>query len=253
MTRYGVTDIRIALVTEGAMVGGKAAVVSFSDCNLWDGNPLHRGDSIGPCGHWCDAAFEKGKPIDIDDLLAQLEELWPIAGEARWVWVAGGEPTVQLDVGFVKALHQAGWRIAVETNGNVDCPALTTCEHVVVSPKLAIDHRQPRVAHELRVTLPGAFPGEPGWTDDALAALAEDAVARWPGIELFVSPQDPLIESGGLVSETALRRTLDVQADVEAHLTVQLQRNLTRCIDYVKAHPRWRLSVPTHKLLGLPV
>lgn len=30
------------------------------------------------------------------------------------------------------------------------------------------------------------------------------------------------------------------------------EENTRRCVEYVKAHPQWRLSVQTHKLIGVP-
>lgn len=255
MSRYGIKEVFLTLQGEGRRAGTKAVFVRFSGCNLWDGHPLHRDQGSGPCAKWCDTDFFKGTPLDLQSLLARMHEEWRWEGKKRWCVLTGGEPGLQVDDALVDALHEHGWLIAVETNGTVDNPALRRCDYICVAPKRGTDWKALGSAHELKVVLPGAMPGEPGWTDDELGGI-EEFVSVFPGPphgsrpELYVQPQDPIV-APNVVEETLLRRNAEVEADHEEMLTTIFQRHLKRCIDWVHAHPNWRLSLQTHKWIGL--
>lgn len=246
--RYGVKEVVSTLYGEGLRAGARSVVVRFSGCNLWDGHPLRRDEGPGACARWCDADFYQGVVLDTDALLGRMDEAWtPGAVEgARWCVLTGGEPLLQVDPPLVRALKARGWRVAVETNGTIESPVLPHVDHLCVSPKRGAELRV-RAAHELKVVLPGAALGEPGWTDAELVALA----ARGSWGACFVQPQDVSLGDGppGL---TVLRGDASGDEAVDAALGEVFAAHLARAIRFVTTHPTWRLSAQVHKLVGLP-
>lgn len=251
---YGIKEIFLTLQGEGHRAGTKAVFLRFSGCNLWTGKPTHRGQGDGACARWCDTDFAKGSVMTAQAILAELERLWPAnvdPGE-RWCVLTGGEPLLQLNVELAKLLKTNGWFLAVETNGTVECDALAWLDWVCIAPKLATDGKTPLdtvagvAADELKFVLPGAMPGEPGWSTEALEMVA----ARYPTAHRFVQPQDPLV-SPDFVEQTALKRTVDTDEETDAALDAQFSRSLQRCIVHVLSHPKWRLSTQMHKAVGV--
>lgn len=257
MSRYAVKRVANTLCGEGSRAGSRTVRVDFAGCNLWDGHPLHRDEGAGPCAHWCDADFYKGKVLSLDDLMASMNAAWGMnldeiaAGKRRWCLLSGGEPLLQVDEALVEALHGSGWRIAVETNGTLlpmgghPVRIGELFDHVCVSPKCSTEIAILE-AHELKVVLPGAEPGRKGWEDDHLLKLA--GIGCYD--RLYVQPQDPVLDPD-IVQLTYLHRTQEVDADTETVATALYSAHVDRCIAFVNDHPEWRLSVQVGKLVGI--
>lgn len=263
MSRYGIKAVTLSIVGEGARAGAKTVFVHFTGCNLWDGNPLQRDAGEGACASWCDADFAKGAPMDVAELLAVMDSRWPGEGNheiipatnERWCLLTGGEPCGQVNEELMVALHDAGWSIAIETNGAETNDAAMDADHIVWSPKLD-RHGDPfplaiPVVHEVKVVLPGNAPGKPGWSDAKLLGIEKAARDLWPGVPLFVQPQDPIVSSE-LVAATALVHPTDVTPDVGAYLEGLFESASSQCIAWVLAHPSWRLASQQRKFWGLP-
>lgn len=62
------------------------------------------------------------------------------AQRCRWVILTGGEPALQIDTPLVAAFDEAGFRIAIETNGSRILPG--GIDWVTVSPKRGLGLRQ---------------------------------------------------------------------------------------------------------------
>ena len=67
-------------------------------------------------------------------------------------------------------------------------------------------------------------------------------IAHWVAILTSCSGQEPFNKK--------VRHTLDVGAAVADFLI--LDPEFPRSVRYCLAHPRWRLSLQTHKLIGIP-
>jgi 7-carboxy-7-deazaguanine synthase len=210
---YTVKEIFYTLQGEGAQTGRPAVFCRFSGCNLWSGREEDR--ATAECT-FCDTDFvgvgaDGGRYATAHALAAAVRARWPneqMATQARPLVVCtGGEPLLQLDASAVAALHDAGFEIAVETNGTQDAPA--GIDWVCVSPKgktqLVLTH-----GDELKLVYPQG---------DALPARFEHLQFR----HFFLQPMDG--------------------PDAE--------RNTRLALEYCLAHPRWRLSLQTHKLLGI--
>lgn len=207
---YAVKELFYTLQGEGAQTGRPAVFLRFAGCNLWSG--LER-DREGAVCTFCDTDFvgvdgEGGGKFSAAQALAEaVMTRWP-GGGRPYVVCTGGEPLLQLDAPLIAALHEAGFEIAVETNGTIAAPE--GIDWICVSPKADAPVVQ-RAGNELKLV----YPQEKARPED-FAALAFDF--------FFLQPMDG----------------------------PSLPRNTEAAIEYCKRHPQWRLSVQTHKALGIP-
>jgi 7-carboxy-7-deazaguanine synthase len=156
---YSVKEVFFTLQGEGAHSGRPAVFCRFSGCNLWTGNEADRASSI--C-RFCDTDFVGtngsggGKFTTAVKLAAHVAAHWPhhICVRARpYVVCTGGEPLLQLDDDLTDAFHEAGFEVAVETNGTLLPPR--GVDWICVSPKAGAELRL-RAGHELKLVFPQA-------------------------------------------------------------------------------------------------
>lgn len=213
---YTVKEAFLTLQGEGAQAGRTAVFLRFAGCNLWSGREA---DRAGAVCRFCDTDFVGtdgpggGRFGDAAALTAHVAGLWDAAAAgraARFVVCTGGEPLLQLDPPLIGALHDAGFEIAVETNGTIKAPA--GIDWLCVSPKA----RAPLVqtsGHELKLVYPQEEP-----------EAQPDRFALMDFAHFFLQPMD----GPGLAEATA------------------------RAVAYCMKNPQWRLSLQTHKLIGIP-
>lgn len=209
---YLVKEIFFTLQGEGFNTGTPAVFCRFAGCNLWTGREEHR--SIAVC-QFCDTDFVGtdgpggGHFKSAQELADAVSDAWtPGLDGERFVVCTGGEPLLQLDEELVSALHEAGFRVAIETNGTCEPPP--GIDWICVSPKSGA---------ELLLTggdeMKFVFP-QIGLEPANVERLAFD--------HFFLQPMDgPLREA-----------------------------NTALAVNYCLEHPRWRLSLQTHKYLGIP-
>jgi 7-carboxy-7-deazaguanine synthase (Cx14CxxC type) len=125
----------------------------------------------------------------------------------------GGEPLLQLDEELIEALHARGFEVAVETNGTIAAPA--GIDWVCVSPKAGAPLVQ-TTGDELKLVFPQA-----GANPELYNGLAFR--------HFFLQPMD-----GAHFKENAGRA-----------------KNTELAVRYCMEHPRWRLSLQTHKFVGI--
>jgi 7-carboxy-7-deazaguanine synthase len=209
---YRVKEIFHTLQGEGAHAGRSAVFCRFSGCNLWTGHERHRARAV--CT-FCDTDFVGtdgtggGRFRTAEALAAAVAGAWP-AGACRadqYVVCTGGEPLLQLNGDLVDALHEAGFTVAVETNGTR--PAPSGIDWVCVSPKAGAELALTS-GDELKLVFPQA-----GALPDKYEALDFGRFS--------LQPMDG--------------------PDVE--------QNTRLAMAYCLEHPRWRLSLQTHKVLGI--
>jgi len=154
---YAVKEIYYTLQGEGAHAGRAAVFCRFAGCNLWTGREADRASAI--CT-FCDTEFVGtdgpggGKFATAQELAAAVDAAWPEgAGGTPYVVCTGGEPLLQLDGAAVEALHEAGFEVAVETNGTQAPPA--GLDWTCVSPKAGAPLVLSR-ADELKLVYPQA-------------------------------------------------------------------------------------------------
>ncbi len=142
MADYRVNEVFWSPQGEGKRAGEMSAFVRFKGCNL---RCAQEAGPKSPGGFDCDTEFESGVPMSTANILDAIGEASNDAaarfredasGYRPWVVLTGGEPGLQTDDVLVHALHGAGWRVAIETNGSVDVSGLEL-DWVTVSPKVA--------------------------------------------------------------------------------------------------------------------
>ena len=207
---YAVKETYYTLQGEGAQAGRAAVFLRFAGCNLWSGREADRARAV--C-RFCDTDFVGtdgpggGRFVDARELADHVASFWP-GGGTPYVVCTGGEPALQLDAAAVAALHDAGFEVAIETNGTRPLPP--GLDWVCVSPKagsaLVIER-----GDELKLVYPQAEP-------EAHPRRHETLDFR----HFFLQPLD---EAG--------------------------RDHTAACVAYCLAHPRWRLSVQVHKVVGI--
>lgn len=213
---YAVKEIFLTLQGEGGQAGRPAVFCRFAGCNLWSG--LERDRDKAVCT-FCDTDFVGidgpggGRFADAEALADAIQAAWTGGPDNRLTVLTGGEPLLQVDEALVLALHAQGFEIAVETNGTVAAPA--GLDWICVSPKAGSTLVQTR-GHELKVVVPQA-----GFTEDDLLAFE-----RLDFQQFRVQAMDSALPGA---------------RDEAMSWAVQW------CLD----HPRWLLSVQTHKTLGI--
>lgn len=131
---------------------------------------------------------------------------------SRFVILTGGEPTMQTDDDFVTLLHANGYEIAMETNGTRPVP--DGIDWLTVSPK-------------------SAFNGQTGSL----------AISRCDELKCIFDGTTP-VSDHGIVADHLYLQPCDTG-------NAQRNRDIIRaCTEYICKHPRWRLSLQTHKLAG---
>ena len=164
---YSVKETFLTVQGEGAQAGRPAVFLRFAGCNLWTGREQDRAKAV--C-NFCDTDFVGmdgpggGRFRTPRDLAEHVAGFWPKAPGGRPLVVCtGGEPLLQLDPPLIEALHEAGFEIAVETNGTVEAPP--GIDWITVSPKGTAPVVQ-RSGHELKLVYPqpGLDPADfTGW------------------------------------------------------------------------------------------
>jgi 7-carboxy-7-deazaguanine synthase len=135
---YHVKEAFYTLQGEGGQAGRASVFCRFSGCNLWSGREPDR--ATAACT-FCDTDFlgtdgqNGGRFADALALADHLTGLWPDQeGVATpYVVFTGGEPLLQLDEALIRAMHERGFEVAVETNGTLPVPA--GIDWLCVSPK----------------------------------------------------------------------------------------------------------------------
>jgi len=151
---YSVKEIFLTLQGEGMQAGRRATFLRFSGCNLWSGREEDR--ATAKC-HFCDTdivgtdGVGGGKFQTAAELAKAVAEIWGEAKDYRLVVITGGEPMLQLDKRLVDALHEYGFKVAVETNGTI--AAVAGVDWICVSPKAGTDVVQRR-GDELKLVWP---------------------------------------------------------------------------------------------------
>ena len=222
---YAIKEIFYTLQGEGANSGRPAVFLRFAGCNLWSGREPDRADAV--C-RFCDTEFVGtdgaggGKFETAEALAAAVEAFWPAPG-AAWpardaAWPAPG----------------AAQRFAVCTGGE----PLLQLDAVLVA---ALRGRGFMVAVETNGTLEP--PAGELWLTVSPKAGAPLKLTRGDELKL-VHPQ------AGAEPERYARLEF-------RHFFLQPMdgpekaRNTRLATEYCLAHPAWRLSLQTHKLIGI--
>jgi 7-carboxy-7-deazaguanine synthase len=209
---YAIKEIFYTLQGEGANTGRAAVFCRFAGCNLWSGREQ---DRAGAVCQFCDTDFVGTDGPGGGKFKTAAEVAAAVAG----AWPA----------------HQSGRRFVVCTGGE---------------PLLQLDRELVQALHaeefEVAVETNGTLPPPDGIDWLCVSPKADTDLILTSGNELkLVFPQ-----SGADPKQFA---HLDFD-----HFFLQpmdgpdLEANTSAALRYCLSHPRWRLSLQTHKLLGIP-
>jgi 7-carboxy-7-deazaguanine synthase (Cx14CxxC type) len=160
---YSIKEIFYTLQGEGANTGRPAVFCRFTGCNLWSGHEETRASAV--C-QFCDTDFVGtngvggGRFDSAAEVARSVRANWPARPSSLvrpLVVCTGGEPLLQLDDELVAAFHEAGFEVAIETNGTRLAPK--GVDWICVSPKAGAELVL-RAGHELKLIFPqrGAEP-----------------------------------------------------------------------------------------------
>jgi 7-carboxy-7-deazaguanine synthase len=223
---YIIKELFYTLQGEGAQTGRAAVFLRFSGCNLWNGREEDRDQAV--CS-FCDTDFAGtsgpggGKYASASALAAAARRTWPQA-----VWPHAGTTETS-------GVSSGERPLVVCTGGE---PLLQLDDALIA----ALHGQGFEIAIETNGTLPA--PAGIDWICVSPKAMAPLRQTRGAELKL-VYPQ------AGVMPETY--EDLDF-----AHFFLQpkdgpdVARNTGEAAAYCLSHPRWRLSVQTHKVIGLP-
>jgi len=213
---YAVKEIYYTLQGEGAQAGRAAVFCRFAGCNLWTGREEDRAAAV--C-QFCDTDFVGtdgpggGKFPSATDLAAAIEQTWPASSIA----VDRAE------------------RLVVFTGGE---------------PSLQLDAALIDDLHSRRFSIAietnGTHPLPPGIDWITVSPKAGAPLVVTSGDELkLVYPQPGAMpeEFAGLAFRQYFLQPMD-----GPHVKEYVQKTAEYCL----AHPLWRVSLQTHKIIGLP-
>ena len=192
---YNLVEIFESLQGEGRNIGRPCVFIRFAGCNL-------------DCP-WCDTDVKKHFEISLEDLVKEVSGY-----RTRSVILTGGEPTIQNDMPeLVAALKEAGFWIAVETNGTNDVSWLQFADYVACSPKAEFpDSVRLSKADEVRVVA----------SSQDIAGFCRKMQDSIEAKDYYISPCD----RGGSIDYASAKSLL---SELDG----------------------WSLSVQLHKILGL--
>jgi 7-carboxy-7-deazaguanine synthase (Cx14CxxC type) len=210
---YAVKEMFLTLQGEGINAGRRAVFLRFAGCNLWSGREA---DRAGAECTFCDTDFV-GLDGDGGGRFADAAAL-ARAVEAHWA----------------DGLEEPGPKLVVVTGGE---PMLQVDDALVD----ALHHAGFAIAIETNGTLP--VPRAIDWI--CVSPKAGTTVVQRSGDELKLVWPQPGIDPDAMEAW-----------DFRHHLVQPLDgpgaaANRQAAIRYVLQHPRWRLSVQTHKLIGV--
>ena len=210
---YSVKEIFYTLQGEGAQTGRPAVFCRFAGCNLWSGLEEDRANAV--C-NFCDTDFV-GTDGEGGGKFAAAREL-ARAIAARW-----------------PDDDKAGKRFVVCTGGE---------------PLLQLDAALVDALHaeafEIAVETNGTQPAPAGLDWICISPKAQAQLVLEGGDELkLVYPQ---VEATPERFEGMRFRHFFLQPMDGP----ERERNTRLAVEYCKSHPKWRLSLQTHKILGIP-
>lgn len=207
-----VNNIFYSLQGEGRNTGRAAVFIRFAGCNL-------------RCS-FCDTEFESYREMNNEEIMAEVEALSPQPSAIKpLIVLTGGEPTLQVDEAFVDFLHQHGYEVAMESNGTR--PAPQNLDWLTVSPKVNEKLEMRNEKWEMK----NEKCHQP---DEIKIVFGEDT-----------DPAAIISHSSFLIPHLLYLQPCDT-GDPDRNKAIT-----QACVEYIKAHPQWRLSLQTHKLIDI--
>lgn len=162
---------------------------------------------------FCDTEHRQGMEMSEDEIVKEV-----LKYPTKHVVITGGEPLLQLTPSLLQKLHKNKKYIQVETNGSINPQdeILLVIDWITCSPKYGNIPNIQKI-DELKVVYDIAHPE-------------------------FVTELENV--------QTTYNSTYYLQP-CDRQNTEYNETNIASCLKYILEHPKWKLSLQTHKLLGL--
>ncbi len=212
---YSVKEIFFTLQGEGAQAGRPAVFCRFAGCNLWSGLEKHRASA--QCT-FCDTDFvgtngqNGGKFTSAQELAATLAAFWPTPDAMADAYLVFTGGEPLLQLDVQLIKAVKAHGFEVAVETNGTLPAPAALDWICVSPKPSGELVQRR-GHELKLVYPQD-------------TLSPEQFTQLDFEHFYLQP-------------------MAVADDAE------MAHNVQASIAYCLQNPQWRLSLQTHKFLGL--
>ena len=226
---YSFKEVFLTLQGEGGQSGRVCVFARFAGCNLWSGREA---DRAGAACDFCDTDFvgtdgEGGGKFDTPEAVAaHLAAVW--GGKAQ---------SEKCDAVFgnnCATEKYAAQRAVVFTGGE---PLLQLDEDLIAAVK--------RQGFHMAVETNGTMEAPAGIDWICVSPKGRNALKQTSGQELkLVWPQAGIAPSDYEHLDFSEFRLSPLDNADQAV-------NIRTCIDYCLAHPNWRLSLQTHKIIGV--
>lgn len=217
MKTYTVKEIFYTIQGEGHQSGRAAVFLRFAGCNLWNGLESGRHTGKGGCALWCDTLF-----VGTDGENGGKYQTIELANKVFSIWWAGAP------------LSTRGRPLVVITGGE---------------PTLQLDTKLIRCLQELGLEVAvesnGTIEAPAGIDWLCISPKAGSVLKQTTGNELkLVYPQSD-------------NRPAEFEHLKFDHFFLQPKdgpdaaKSLEMTVQYVMSNPMWRISIQTHKLMGV--
>ena len=212
---YSAKEIYLTLQGEGAQTGRPAVFLRFAGCNLWSGRERDRATAV--C-RFCDTRFVGtdgpggGKFPDAGSLADAVAACWPLSASSLVPYVVCTGGEPLLQLDRAAIDALHARGFEVGVETNGTLPAPPALDWICVSPKAGAPVLQQR-GDELKLVFPQVEP--------------EAQPERFAALDFTHYYLQPLDDS-------------------------RKRENTRAAIEYCLRHPRWKLSLQTHKIIGIP-
>lgn len=236
---YAIQEIFESIQGEGAYSGTSTLFIRFAGCNL-------------DCP-FCDTEWKSGRNMTLDEIATECMRAMGILPEGSQalprvggylslpdrITFTGGEPTLQLDLALISAVRSVFGAVgrhpfvSIETNGLRPIhPIHKAVNWVTCSPKY-LDHN-----------------GTHRWEPLGIETINVDE------IRLTVGPNDGITRESlqSFVSQFDLTQYFWLSPETvpnSAGKYAFVQEHLDRCVKLVRENPKWRVSLQSHKIIGV--
>ena len=165
---------------------------------------------------FCDTDFKSAEEMSVLEIKRVIIESVGTNPMPSLCVITGGEPTLQLESSLIVALHQMGIQVAMESNGTHEAPV--GLDYITISPKSPfVKNGECKVTEctEVQVVMTETI-------CDAEICHFENIKAKY----YYLQPCDTGDEKKNKVI-------------------------MQRCVEFIKAHPNWVLSLQQQKILNV--
>lgn len=166
---------------------------------------------------WCDTEFEKFKYMTVSDIFTAVTKL-----PSKLIVISGGEPTLQYKglVELSKLLRNSNYEVAIETNGTIPID-ISEFDHVTISPKEKV-------------------------------AMANTNQEKNRMLKQFECHDFKIVYEGqDIIDLNYYMRIVKALKGYYIQPLSNSKSSMKKCFEIVRENPQWKLSLQTHKIIGV--